>query len=315
MTTTACSASSARPGSAPPAGRSRARWRSSCAPTPPARRSRQPTSGSGAPPPGRSGRCCTRRASPWSAYADRRAVSGTASSTRSAARLRRRGARGAPGGRRHRRAADRPQPGRPRRSGRPRRRRGAGRRGRRRAARRRRQRSRGCGRHLVGLLGQRQRRASPRAARPSPARTAFAWSAPTRRACWPTAPASTRPSSTTCPRWRPRRRVPVGGHGLRAARPRPRRRARGAGLRLPRRQGRRVEQRPPRGLDGRRVGRGRRALPRVVRQRAKFARTARRFAEQKPLLAVVGGRSRARQDPSPPRPSVSASTRCSTRRG
>lgn len=29
----------------------------------------------------------------------------------------------------------------------------------------------------------------------------------------------------------------------------------------------------------------------------KFARTARRFAEQKPLLAVVGGRSRARQDP------------------
>ena len=28
-----------------------------------------------------------------------------------------------------------------------------------------------------------------------------------------------------------------------------------------------------------------------------FARTARRFAEQKPLLAVVGGRSRARQDP------------------
>ena len=30
----------------------------------------------------------------------------------------------------------------------------------------------------------------------------------------------------------------------------------------------------------------------------KFARTARRFAEQKPLLAVVGGRSRARQDPS-----------------
>jgi acyl-CoA synthetase (NDP forming)/GNAT superfamily N-acetyltransferase len=30
----------------------------------------------------------------------------------------------------------------------------------------------------------------------------------------------------------------------------------------------------------------------------KFARTARRFAEHKPLLAVVGGRSRARQDPS-----------------
>ena len=29
----------------------------------------------------------------------------------------------------------------------------------------------------------------------------------------------------------------------------------------------------------------------------KFARTARRFAERKPLLAVVGGRSRARQDP------------------
>lgn len=29
----------------------------------------------------------------------------------------------------------------------------------------------------------------------------------------------------------------------------------------------------------------------------KFARTARRFAEQKSLLAVVGGRSRACQDP------------------
>ena len=48
----------------------------------------------------------------------------------------------------------------------------------------------------------------------------------------------------------------------------------------------------------------------------KFARTARRFAEQKPLLAVVGGRSRARQDPTaPPRPSASASTRCSTSPG
>ena len=48
----------------------------------------------------------------------------------------------------------------------------------------------------------------------------------------------------------------------------------------------------------------------------KFARTARRFAEQKPLLAVVGrplpGRGRTRP---PPRPSASASTRCSTSRG
>ena len=39
-------------------------------------------------------------------------------------------------------------------------------------------------------------------------------------------------------------------------------------------------------------GHRRRALPRVVRQRRpKFARVARRFAERKPLLAVVGGRS------------------------
>ena len=230
--------------------------------------------------------------------------------------VRRRRARGAPGGRRHRRGADRPQPGRPRRPGRPGRRRGAGRRGRRRAARRRRQRSRGGGGHLVGLLGQRERRASPRAAHPGPraqppaGRPQLAGRAGQRR----------RPQRDPPPRrargGRPRRRVPVGRDGLRAARPRPRRRARGAGLRLPRRQGRRVEQRPPRGLDGRRVGRGGRALPRVVRQRAQVRphgsplRRAEAAAGRggRPLAGPAGPRR-------PPRPSASASTRCSTSRG
>ena len=145
------------------------------------------------------------------------------------------------------------------------------------------------GRHLVGLLRQRERRASPRAAHPGPraqpppGRPQLAGRAGQRR----------RPQRDAPPRrargGRPRRRLPVGRHGLRAARPRPRRRA--SGCRPSSRSATRSTcrattcSRP--GWTTTAVAAGALYLE-SFGNALKFARTARRFAEQKPLLAVVG---------------------------
>ena len=75
--------------------------------------------------------------------------------------------------------------------------------------------------------------------------------------------------------------------------PRPRARTgRGRALvRVAGRQARRVQQRPVGRLGRRRLGDGRGAYLESFGTALKFARTARRFAERKPLLAVVAGRS------------------------
>jgi GNAT superfamily N-acetyltransferase len=83
VTTTACSACSAGPGSRSRDGPPTARCPSSCAPTCRPRRSTPPTGASGARRPVRCGPCWRPRASPWSAYVATAAGWAGPSSTRS----------------------------------------------------------------------------------------------------------------------------------------------------------------------------------------------------------------------------------------
>ena len=103
-------------------------------------------------------------------------------------------------------------------------------------------------------------------------------------------------------------------------RPRPPARPRRRALRLARQQGRRLRQRPA-GRLARRPARSRAAALYLESfgNPAKFARVARRFAERKPLLAVVGGRSGGGQRAGASHTAAAAtagrpaSTRCSRR--